>query len=85
MADLDQVLRDNTISLETVKSYIHEISVQYNIDKKSILLKYIHYLIQQETYTPEILDMIGDILHNGDVKTETFLDFFVCEIRGKLL
>jgi len=81
MADLHQVLLDNSVSLEEAKYYIHEISVQYNIDKKSILLKYIHYLIENEDYTPEILDMIGEILHNGDVKTETFLDFFVCEIR----
>ena len=81
MAELDQVLRDKSVSLEAAKYYIHEISVQYNIDKKSILLKYIHYLIENENYTPEILGMIGEILHNGDVKTETFLDFFVCEIR----
>jgi len=84
MAELDDLLRNFNISLETIKATIHDISVQYNIDKKSILLKYMHYLINNENYTQEILDMMGDILHNGDVKTDTFLDFFVCELRDKL-
>ena len=81
MVDLDRVLKDTSISLESVKLYIHDLSVQYNIDKKSILLKYAHYLITNREYTSEVLDMIGEILHNGDVKTENFLEYFICQIR----
>ena len=80
LAELDGLLRGDAEG-DLAKRTIHEMSVQYNIDKKSILLKYVHFLIQREAYTPELLDMVAHILHNGDVKTETMLDFFVCGIR----
>lgn len=81
MEELDGILRDRGITLAEVKMAIHDMSVQYNIDKKSILLKFVHYLIDREDYTAEMLDMVGEILHHGDIKTETWLEFFICGFR----
>jgi replication factor C subunit 3/5 len=82
LAELDCLLNDPSISLKDMKSIIHNISVQYNIDKKSILLKYVNFLIQQKKYTSAILDILGNILHNGDVKTDILLDYFIFEFRN---
>ena len=82
LAELDCLLNDPSISLKDMKSIIHDISVQYNIDKKSILLKYVNFLIQQKKYTSAILDILGNILHNGDVKTDILLDYFIFEFRN---
>jgi len=83
LAELDCLLNDPSISLKDMKSIIHDISVQYNIDKKSILLKYVNFLIQQKKYTSAILDILGNILHNGDVKPDILLDYFIFGFRNR--
>jgi replication factor C subunit 3/5 len=60
---------------------IHQISIQYNLDKKSILKKYFDYVIRQypERITPEFLDVVDIILHNS-IKVENLLQYFVIRL-----
>ena len=50
LEDLYKSFREPTTTKTQIKANIHAISSQYNIDKKSILIKYFHYLIQQKKY-----------------------------------
>ena len=53
--------------VKNIKKYICDISEQYNIDKKSILLKYFHFVLRET---------MKEILHNTDVKAEVMLNYF---------
>jgi replication factor C subunit 3/5 len=46
LENIHEILIDSLIPVENIKLLIYRISVQYNIDKKSILLKYFHHLIR---------------------------------------
>jgi DNA polymerase III delta prime subunit len=63
-------------SVEKCKQYICDTSVQYNIDKKSILLKYFHFIIKEKEYSSGLFKIMEEILHNSDVKTEVMLNYF---------
>jgi replication factor C subunit 3/5 len=63
-----------------LKKYICDISVQYNIDKKSILLKYFHFIIHEKKYNQQIFKLMEEILHNTDVKPEVMLNYFCNQI-----
>jgi DNA polymerase III delta prime subunit len=82
---IERMLQDTTISVKEMKINIHKISTQYNIDKKTILLKLFHFFIRNQTYNADLLQIFGDILHNNDVKVDTFLDFFICKMREYFL
>lgn len=74
-------IRSNTSSGRiTIKNKIHEMSIQYNCDKKSILLRYFQYLIQSRKYNSQTFETFSEIFHNTDLKVDTFLDFFVQNI-----
>ena len=71
----------NQKSLENeLKKYICDISVQYNIDKKSILLKYFHFIIHEKKYNQHVFKLMEEILHNTDVKPEVMLNYFCNQI-----
>ncbi len=56
--------------------YIHNISIQYNIDKKSLLLKYYNWILrnQKAKITVDFLKKLESIVHNtGDVPIEILI------------
>jgi replication factor C subunit 3/5 len=60
--------------------YIHEISIQYNTDKKNILKSYFHYIIRNKKHlvTPEYLKKIETIMHFKGTNIEHVLLYFSC-------
>jgi len=64
-----------------IKQYICDISQQYNIDKKSILLKYLHFVLREKTYKEGLFAVMEEILHNTDLKSEVMLNYF-CSNMG---
>lgn len=46
LENIHGIVIDPLIPVENIKLLIYRISIQYNIDKKSILLKYFHHLIR---------------------------------------
>ena len=56
--------------------YIHNISIQYNIDKKSLLLRYYNWILRNRKteITPDFLKNLENIVHNtGDVPIEILI------------
>jgi tagatose-1,6-bisphosphate aldolase len=64
---------------EACKKYIYDISVQYNLDKKSILTQYFNYIIQykSELVTTELLSYIENIVHNQSNNISELIDYFL--------
>jgi replication factor C subunit 3/5 len=59
-----------------VKTYIHNISIQYNINKKSLIIKYYNWVLRNrpEEITPEFLEKLNNTIHNtGDVPIDILI------------
>ena len=74
----------NTSNDAVVKQYICDISEQYNIDKKSILLIYLHFVLREKTYKEGLFAVMEEILHNTDLKSEVMLNFFCSKMDENL-
>jgi hypothetical protein len=59
-------------------NYVHEISIQYNTDKRNILKSYFHYIIRnkKEVITPEYLKNVETIMHFKGSNIEHVLLYF---------
>jgi len=59
-------------------NYVHEISIQYNTDKRNILKSYFHYIIRnkKELITPEYLKNVATIMHFKGSNIEHVLLYF---------
>ena len=64
---------------ELCKKYIYDISVQYNLDKKSVLTQYFNYIIhyKPELITYELLSHIENIVHHQSNNISELIDYFV--------
>jgi len=58
--------------------YIHEISIQYNTDKKNILKSYYQYILRNKknVITPEYLKKVESIMHFRGTNVEHILIYF---------
>jgi hypothetical protein len=58
--------------------YIHEMSIQYNIDKVAILNKYFNYIIRHvikdDFGLSQFISILPDIIHNANIKIEDTLE-----------
>lgn len=85
---IDAKMKSNTL-LNMLVQYLHEISIQYNIDKKTIIIQYLNYIIRKQIAVknpmllPQILDIAHDLLHNNDNNTEYMLRYF-CTFVSKM-
>lgn len=61
------------------KQYIYDISVQYNLDKRSILVQYFNFIIQHksELITTDLLSYIENIVHNQTNNISELIDYFL--------
>jgi replication factor C subunit 3/5 len=66
-----------------ILSYIHEISIRYNIDKKNILKLYFNYVFFQKRslVNSSFLDIVETIVHCNDLNIEHVLKYFVFHLR----
>lgn len=60
-------------------NYIHDISIQYNIDKKNIMKNYFNYIIRNKksVITRELLTIIENIMHTTDTNIGHLLEYFI--------
>jgi replication factor C subunit 3/5 len=77
-----QLLKTGTLS--QIMNYIHEISVQYNTDKKNIIKSYYHYIIRnkKELITPEYLTKVEKIMHFRGNNVEHMLMYFSSPLKN---
>jgi replication factor C subunit 3/5 len=70
-----------------MKKYIHNICIQYNMDKKNIIQCYFNYIIRNrgEILTRQILDHMQNIIHVNDVNIEYILYYFYYNLHPVFL
>jgi DNA polymerase III delta prime subunit len=52
--------------IDSVKNYVHSISIKYNIDKKNIIKDFLNYIIRSHSdyLCKELLDYIENLMHS---------------------
>jgi DNA polymerase III delta prime subunit len=65
---------------EELKEYIQETSINYNIDKKSIIIKYFNYVIRNKikNIKKTFIDNTEVVIHSDKTDLNTTIDYF-CE------
>jgi DNA polymerase III delta prime subunit len=65
--------------------YIHSISIQYNIDKKTIINVVFNHIIRNSGFTNlqfiEILNIVQNIMHCPDAEVEYILNYFCINMK----
>lgn len=58
---------------------INEITINYNIDKKSIIKEFFNFLITEhkEYISSRFLDFVENILHSNEIKTHYLINYFI--------
>jgi replication factor C subunit 3/5 len=62
---------------KTIKVFINQLSINYNIDKKQIIKDYYNYLILNYPVSPEIIEKMEIVLHNYDCSIDVLVNFFI--------
>lgn len=76
-------LLTNETKKEDILSFIHLISVQYNIEKKYIILKYFNYVISHHSSSVnnKYIELIEKIIHStDDISSEHVMKYFIINV-----
>ena len=75
---------DNLLSKDNIQRYIHQISIQYNMDKRQIIQSYFDYIIRMRSHilSSEFLNIMEDCLHNYDADIENLIAFFYYKLHN---
>jgi len=71
---------DNTTEIIT---FLHDISIQYNTDKKTIIKMYFNFIVREkkELVTPKLLNIIDTIMHCTEENIEHILIYFTFHLK----
>ena len=66
------------INTTSIKIFINQISIQYNIDKKQIIRDFYNYIITSypKMCTADFLDNVEVIIHNSECSINVLIDYF---------
>ena len=81
--NLQSLLTNKKNNTPKIIEHIHQLSVQYNIDKKNILQNYFNYIIRNhpEYVTSSFLDIVENVIHNYDTKIDYLLNYFCSHLH----
>lgn len=79
--DLYELIRTEE-DINKIFAYIHNISIQYNNDKKNIILSFFEFLIRtNKVLDHEILYCMESIIHTQDVNNNYLLKYFIIKMK----
>jgi DNA polymerase III delta prime subunit len=77
--DIVSKFKDPDFTSKQMNAHIHDISIRYNIDKKTIINVYFNHIIRNQKYNNaefiELLKVIETILHCPDAKVEYIINY----------
>lgn len=78
---IHEMLSEKPHNQKKIIEYIHEVSIQYNTDKKNIIKSYFEYVIRnkKECVTSEFLNTVEVIMHSNDSNIQHVLQYFCRE------
>jgi DNA polymerase III delta prime subunit len=64
-------------SLDILVSFMHSISIKYNIDKKNIIKDYLNYIIRNKSIiiTSDFLGFVENLMHSQESNNQTFVNY----------
>jgi DNA polymerase III delta prime subunit len=74
----------NKKGISRIEILIHNISINYNIDKKNIIKDYINYIIRNkpDTICPEFLNFVENVMHSQDCNNKTHLYYSLSKLSS---
>jgi hypothetical protein len=75
-------LLKNQNTLLVLNSFIQEISIKYNIDKKNIMKNYLNYIIRNipEIVSSDFLNFVENIMHFSECKNVNFINYCLAKL-----
>lgn len=83
LEEIHNLLRQNIDNTSVITKLIHNISIQYNTDKKTIINKYFNYIIRYkaELVTNRFLTIIENIMHCSEQNIKHILNYFSYQLN----
>jgi replication factor C subunit 3/5 len=72
------------INLDLLVSYIHDISIKYNINKKNIIKDYLNYIIRNKPniVNSNFLKFVENLLHSQEDNNQTFIYYSLSRLSS---
>jgi F0F1-type ATP synthase delta subunit len=88
-SDVWEVLLEKLIKKENInniKSYVHLISIQYNIDKKNIIKDFLNYIIRNHTQylCKDIFQFIENLMHTKIQNNNVYIYYSLSRLSSLL-
>jgi replication factor C subunit 3/5 len=74
----------NREKIDTMYSYIHSISIKYNIDKKNIIKDFLNYIIRNKPtiLNDKLLDFAENLLHSHSINNNTYIFYSLSRLSS---
>jgi len=74
----------NKKGIHNIEPFIHNISINYNIDKKNIIKDYINYIIRNkpEAICPDFLNFVENVMHSQECNNKTHLYYSLSKLSS---
>uniref|UniRef100_A0A6C0IFT6 AAA+ ATPase domain-containing protein n=1 Tax=viral metagenome TaxID=1070528 RepID=A0A6C0IFT6_9ZZZZ len=74
----------NKKGINNIETLIHNISINYNIDKKNIIKDYINYIIRNkpDTISPDFLNFVENVMHSQECNNKTYLYYSLSKLSS---
>ena len=74
----------NKKDINNIKLFIHNISINYNIDKKNIIKDYINYIIRNKpsVICPDFLNFAENVMHSQECNNKTYLYYSLSKLSS---
>jgi replication factor C subunit 3/5 len=72
--------------LESITSYIHTISINYNIDKKNIIKDFLNYIIKTHSkyVNSTFLNFVENLMHSQNQNNNTHINYSISRLSSLL-
>ena len=69
---------------ENICSYVHLISIKYNIDKKNIIKDFLNYIIRNkpQSITPEFLNFVENLMHSQNLNNKNHIFYSLSRLSS---
>jgi DNA polymerase III delta prime subunit len=76
----------NKEKIETIKSYVHFISIQYNIDKKNIIKNFLNYIIRNHSkyLNKNFLNFVENLMHSQIQNNNIYIFYSLSRLSSLL-
>ena len=74
----------NKKGINNIETLIHNISINYNIDKKNIIKDYINYIIRNkpDIICAEFLNFVENVMHSQECNNKTYLYYSLSKLSS---